>query len=121
HRGADAVARGAILRRAFEDGVDVAGLARQIAMLSEELESGRQVIEGAAYRCRRLGRPCEPAAEQQREQRQRALYLGRCSMDSRGLRMRGGHVTEPGRPSRWWWCGSGRTGGRTARRARRPS
>ena len=48
HLGADAVAGGAILRCAFENGVDVAGFAGQIAVLTGKLEARGQVIERGA-------------------------------------------------------------------------
>jgi len=39
---------GAVARRALEDGIEMAGLAGQVTMLADELEAGRQVIEGGA-------------------------------------------------------------------------
>lgn len=48
HGGADTVTGGAILRCAFENGVDVAGLAGQIAVLAGKLEARGQVIKRGA-------------------------------------------------------------------------
>ena len=42
-------------RRALEDGVEVAGLARQVAMQAVEFEAGRQVIERHGDRRRSRG------------------------------------------------------------------
>jgi hypothetical protein len=70
---------GAVLRRALEDGVDVARLARQVAVLTEELKPGRQVIELGAPGWRRLQGRHEQAAKQQREQRKGTPGAGRGS------------------------------------------
>jgi hypothetical protein len=55
--GADAMTRGAGLRRALENRVDVTGLARQVAVLPEELKACGQMIElranGRLRRCSR--------------------------------------------------------------------
>src|SRR5437016_10739063 len=48
HGGADAVTGAAILRGALEYGVGVTGLAGQVAVLADELEAGRQMVEGVA-------------------------------------------------------------------------
>jgi len=48
-RGADPVAGAAILRRALEHGVRMAGLAAQVAVLPDEFKARRQVIEHGAF------------------------------------------------------------------------
>jgi len=48
HGGADAVTGAAIPRGALEHGVGVTGLAGQVAVLADELEAGRQMVEARA-------------------------------------------------------------------------
>ena len=50
------MAGGAVARRTLEDRIVVTRLARQVAMLTNQLESGGQVIEGGAVDLRRTAR-----------------------------------------------------------------
>jgi hypothetical protein len=59
---------GAGLRRALENRIDVTGLARQVAVLPEELEPCRQVIELRAQEGLRVCSRREQPKEEQRGQ-----------------------------------------------------
>src|SRR5207248_6490731 len=73
HDGADAVTGAAILRGALEYGVGVTGLAGQVAVLTDELEAGRQMVEVVADR---RGKPLRQQPEEQ-QRRERAYTPAR--------------------------------------------
>src|SRR6184192_3086104 len=74
HGGADAVTGAAILRGALEYGVDVTGLAGQVAVLADELEAGRQMVEvQAALRGKALRQ--QPERQEQRRERARTAAI----------------------------------------------
>src|SRR6266513_2086417 len=66
HGGADAVTGAAVLRGALEYGVGVTGLAGQVAVLADELEAGRQMVEVVADRRGKSLRQ-QPEEQQRRE------------------------------------------------------
>src|SRR5438874_5464870 len=76
HGGADAVTGAAILRGALEYGVDVTGLAGQVAVLADELEAGRQMVEVVTDRRRRHALRQQPERQQQRRERAYAPAAG---------------------------------------------
>src|SRR5256886_1396142 len=69
HGGADAVTGAAILRGALEYGVGVTGLAGQVAVLADELEAGRQMVEVVTDRRRGHALRQQPERQQQRRER----------------------------------------------------
>jgi len=68
-RGADAVAGLALLGGALEYCVGMARLARQVAVLADELETGREVIKRGALGARGLRRQAAEGEQQCAEQR----------------------------------------------------
>src|SRR6266513_4493425 len=82
HGGADAVTGAAIPRGALEHGVGVTGLAGQVAVLADELEAGRQMVEVVADWLGKALRQ-QPEKEQRRERAYtRAIALPREPRDS---------------------------------------
>ena len=125
HRRAHAMALLAVTRRALKNCIDVAGFARQVAMLAGELETCGQMIEKCALRGHAVGAEraaCQPPSRQ----------AHRCERDPTGRRCRpcGSKPTSwdglqirptlPARPGRSPWCDSARSAAQTARHAHRP-
>lgn len=71
------MARAALVRRAFEDAADVARGARRHAMLAEQLESCREVIE-------RRGRRDRPRRSKQRERNSEQRKRADCGTTDEG-------------------------------------